>query len=131
MATPFRESLGAEMNEQTIDHKITLELLAPEHAEALFALTELNRAYLREWLPWLDFTTAVSDTAAFIETAVEQNSTNHGPQYAIFYDGKACGVCGFHKIDKLNRVGSIGYWLTESLMGKGIISAAVKQLLPI
>ena len=113
------------------DHKLTLELLQLEHADALFELTELNRAYLRQWLPWLDTTTAVSDTATFIETTIEQNKTGHGPQYAIFYDGNVCGVCGFHKIDKLNKVGSIGYWLAESFSGNGIISAGVKQLLEI
>ena len=45
-----------------IDDDLELQLLEERHAEELFALTDENRDYLREWLPWLDNTTCVSGT---------------------------------------------------------------------
>jgi hypothetical protein len=37
-----------------INNKIYLRRLKVEHSEKLFAITDNNRAYLRQWLPWLD-----------------------------------------------------------------------------
>ena len=58
-----------------VTDEIELQLLEPRHAEALFALTEANRQYLRQRLPWLDSTRSVADTAKFIASAVVSTST--------------------------------------------------------
>ena len=114
-----------------IDDNISLELLREDHAQELFELTDLNREYLREWLPWLDFTKSVSGTKKFIETTIEQYKNNQGPQFALKYNGVLCGVNGFHKIDTLHRSGGIGYWLSKSCIGKGIVTKSTKELLKV
>jgi len=111
--------------------KISIEPLSKEHTGEIFELTELNRGYLREWLPWLDSVKTVSDTAAFIHSMEQQAQAGGGPHFAIFCDGAICGVAGFHKIDSQNRVGSIGYWLGQAYVGNGIVTHAVKRLLAI
>ena len=35
-----------------VDEELELHLVEAQDAEALFALTRENRAYLRRWLPW-------------------------------------------------------------------------------
>lgn len=114
-----------------IDEDIKLELLSLKHREALFSLVDLNRQYLRKWLPWLDQNTSPEDTEKFLEIAMAQCQAGEGPQYAIFYRSSMCGVCGFHKIDKPNQIGSIGYWIGEQYSGKGIMTRSVRQLLSI
>ncbi len=49
-----------------IDEGRHLKWLEEGEAHTLFALTDANRAYLREWLPWLDGTKSPEDTRAFI-----------------------------------------------------------------
>ena len=103
---------------------IRFEKLHKDLAQELFELTDENRAYLREWLPWLDHTNCVADTLSFIE------STEKGhPTFAVILGQKICGVAGFHHIDYTNKHASIGYWLAEQYIGKGIITRAVKHLL--
>ncbi|WP_041366628.1 GNAT family N-acetyltransferase [Methylophaga frappieri] len=103
-----------------------MEKLKEDHASELYELTECNREYLREWLPWLDSIGSISDTMAFIE------STTNGPAtFALFYSGKICGVAGFHNINSQHKYGSIGYWIAQNRTGKGIATAAVKELLRI
>ena len=51
---------------------LEMRLLEESDAERLFALTDENRAYLRRWLPWLDDTTTVAHTQAFIRSSLEQ-----------------------------------------------------------
>lgn len=114
-----------------VEPNITLEKLALGHAQTLFNLTNANREYLREWLPWLDSIKSCSDTQKFIESTIEASSAGGAPNFAIIYEGAMCGVAGFHKINHQHKVGSIGYWLSEKYVGNGIMTASVKALLNI
>lgn len=111
-----------------IDEDTELRLLEEQHAEALFALTDENREYLREWLPWLDDVTALSDTQEFIMRSLEQFSNNDGFQAGIWFQGELAGVIGFHEIDWVNRKTSIGYWLGATFQGRGLVTQACRAL---
>jgi ribosomal-protein-serine acetyltransferase len=52
-----------------IDKDIALSLSIPQYAEKLFELTDRNRDFLQQWLPWLDRIKATSDTKDFIEAS--------------------------------------------------------------
>ncbi|WP_300522561.1 GNAT family N-acetyltransferase [Alcanivorax sp.] len=110
---------------------ITLEPLKPAHTLPLYLLTESNRDYLRQWLPWLDHVRSPDDTAAFIESSMATASSGGAPNFAIVHEGSLCGVAGFHGIDPVQGIGSIGYWLAESYTGKGIVTESVRLLLQI
>ena len=60
----------------TIEDKIKMELINESHAEELFALTDKNRKYLREWLPWVDATQTIEDTMKFIRSSQKQYKIN-------------------------------------------------------
>ncbi len=99
------------------------------HAGELFALTEENRGYLREWLPWVDKNTEVKDSRKFIEATRRQFGENNGLHLGIWHQGEIAGVVGQHGIDWNNRSTSIGYWLGEKYSGKGLITMACRVLL--
>ncbi|KXH86728.1 GNAT family N-acetyltransferase [Sporosarcina sp. HYO08] len=101
-----------------------LRLLEPRHAENLFLLTDQSRNYLREWLPWVDFTKEVSDSKAFIESTLKQFGNHNGFQAGIWYRGELAGVIGLHGINWANHSTSIGYWLGEEFQGKGLMTDA-------
>jgi ribosomal-protein-serine acetyltransferase len=63
-----------------------LRLLQITDAPELFELTDANRAYLRQWLPWLDTTNEVGDTKSFIESTLEQFENQDALVAAICYD---------------------------------------------
>lgn len=111
--------------------EIDIEELKPAHAQKLYDLTEFNREYLQEWLPWLDQIKSSSDTKKFIESTIKESSAGGAPNFAVLYQGAICGVAGFHEINKQNKIGSIGYWLAQNYTGNGIITEAVKELLKI
>jgi [ribosomal protein S5]-alanine N-acetyltransferase len=51
---------------------------------------------------------------------------------AIEVDGEAVGGIGVHLLeDVYHRSAELGYWLSEEYWGKGIVSDAVRTLLPI
>jgi len=112
-----------------IDDRSELELLNQSHAEELFELLDINREYLREWLPWLDNNRHFQNTIDFIKISQGQYENNETVQFVLVHRGELRGVVGFHKIDWLNRSTSIGYWLGESYQGKGLITKACSKVL--
>ena len=112
-----------------IDEKLYLRLLTVQDAEDLFQVTDANRAHLKEWLPFLDFTQKVEDSKSFIENSLAQFAANNGFQTGIYYENQLVGMIGLHKVDWTNRATSIGYWLAKDVNGKGIMTKATRAVL--
>ena len=107
---------------------LSLRPLQLTDAEALFALTDRNRPYLREWLPWLDKTQSSLDTLNFIKLIIDQDNKGHGPNFALVYEDCIVGSIGFHAFDTENKIASIGYWLSEDMQQRGIMTRACQAL---
>ena len=111
-----------------ITDEIELQLIEQRHAEALFALTDANRQYLRQWLPWVDATRSVADTAAFVTSSLQQFASNKGFHAGIWHRGLLCGMIGHHEMSPANRATSLGYWLAADRQGKGIVTACCRAV---
>ena len=107
---------------------VELRQLAREDAEELTRLIERNRAYLRVWLPWLDNSTSIIDTARFLGRAVEQAEDHNGLTLGIVCNAKLAGVIGQHYLDSFNRRTEIGYWIDAAYQGRGIVTRATARL---
>ena len=95
-------------------------------AQELINLIDKNRDYLRAWLPWLDQNNKVEDSENFIRFTQNQLDQNLGFICGIFYKGRLVGSCGYHMINRSNASVSLGYWLSEDMTGKGIITNCVE-----
>ena len=106
-----------------IDDDSRLELINQSYAEELFDLIEENREFLKQWLPWLDNNRYLQNTIDFISISQLQYERSETIQFVLFYKGKIAGIVGFHKIDWINRLTSIGYWIGEGFQGHGLVTA--------
>jgi len=111
-----------------VNDSVELRQLVRDDAEELTILIDLNRSYLREWLPWLDSSGSINDTARFIGRSVEQAEDENGLTLAIICSGRIAGVIGQHYVDSLNRRTEIGYWLDAAHQGRGIVTRATARL---
>lgn len=125
---PHSPYLGDAVFTYQLDDDTELSLFEVRHAPALFALTDANRASLRQWLPWLDATQSVEDTRAFILGALRQYGENRGFQAGIWYRGELAGCIGYHDIDWANRSVELGYWLGAAFQGHGLVTSACRAL---
>ena len=112
-----------------VNEKLKLKILRPEDAGALFELTDHNRDFLRQWLPWLDATKSEADSLNFIQGTMKQFGENQGVQMGIWESNQLAGIIGHHKISWVNKSTSLGYWLGKSFSGKGIMTSACKALI--
>jgi ribosomal-protein-serine acetyltransferase len=112
-----------------VDNDIHIELLVPAFAARLFNLTNNNRDHLKKWLAWLDLVKTFEDTQTFIDTAVHQHNNNQATTFAILNRGDLVGIAGFNHYDYQHQWGAIGYWLSASYTGKGLMTKVVQKLL--
>jgi ribosomal-protein-serine acetyltransferase len=108
---------------------IELRLVEERHAEAMFAVVDRNRAYLREWLPWVDATTGPASVVEFIRKTLHQFARNEGFAVGIWAAGQYFGGVGFHTINWVDRKVEIGYWLDREQQGKGLMSASCRAMI--
>ena len=108
---------------------LKLRLLKEEDAEELSLRVDQNREHLRRWLPWLDGAKDISDQLKFIQRCSEGAIAGTALHYALLSGGEIVGMVSFNNIEKLNRCGTMGYWLAEAQIGKGLMTAAVKALI--
>ncbi|MEL6672990.1 MAG: GNAT family protein [Bacteroidota bacterium] len=111
-----------------VDEEITLALREEHHAAETAALVERNRAYLREWLPWVDHCYEEEDFLKNIRLNRSQHAQKAGLNLGIWYRNILSGMIGFHHFDHTHRKTSLGYWLTEDLQGNGIVTRATRFL---
>ncbi len=112
-----------------IDNNTELRILEKQDGYELFLLTDKNRAYLREWLPWLDSTVKQEDTENFIQSCLEKFAGSKAFDAGIWYKGQLAGVIGLHEIDWQNEKAAMGYWLGEEFQGNGLITKACKEVI--
>ena len=111
-----------------IDPDLELHLLAERDAGDIFALVEQNRPYLRQWLPWVDYTRSIEDERAFIRSLQAQYLGDNGFACGIWYQKQLTGTIGYHPIDRIKSQVEIGYWLAAPFQGKGIMTKACRVM---
>lgn len=109
----------------TINENITLQEISLADVGDIFYTIDSQRAYLRKWLPFVDFTKEENDTLNFVQGVIDRGEKT----YIIRENDKFVGLIGFKDIDAINQKAEIGYWLSEHAQGKGIMIQSVKKLL--
>ncbi len=112
-----------------IDEDTELRIYEERHAQEVADLVDQNRTYLRTWLPWVDNSKTVEDSKAFIQSALKQFAHNEGFQAGIWYKDKLVGGIGYNPINWASRKVEIGYWLAESMQGKGLMTRICRTLI--
>ncbi len=114
--------------ELIVDNKIKLRQLIQEDAADIFAAINSQREYLGKWLPFVEQTKSVFDTQSFVDSIIDLPKDKMEYTFTIRIDGSLAGLIGFKSTDRANRKTEIGYWLSESFQGRGIITKSVKRL---
>lgn len=112
-----------------VDEDITLEILTNQDSTELFNIVEKNRAFLKEWIPWIDSKKTVEDFQSTIEKWGNKYISNTAINAGIFFKEKLVGMVAFPEIDWKGKKTSFGYWLSPDYEGKGIVVRSVKVLI--
>lgn len=108
-----------------VSDDIVLYPLSVDDIFKIFNTLDAEREYMREWLPFVDTTRGVEDTANFVNHVLETEDS----QFTICYKDQFVGLIGFKSTDEDNKKTEIGYWLSQYAQGKGIMVQSVFKLL--
>ncbi len=111
-----------------IDEDLSLKLIEYRDAQNIFNLINNSRAYLREWLPWLDSTTKLEAQVDYIKASLDGFSKRKSINTVILFQNQIVGIAGYNEINWSNKTVYIGYWLSEEFQGKRIMTRVAKAL---
>ncbi len=115
--------LPADLGEGAVLRRLTMADL-----EEIWALVELERPRLEPWMPWVDGARTIDDQRRWLEGVVDDQGTLDG--CGIFVDGRYVGGVGL-RWDPFGVRGEIGYWVSATQQGRGLVTRAVRALLEV
>lgn len=108
---------------------LSLEIFQKYHAPALLEFLNQNRAYVSEWLDWVNRVTSVEEAEKFIQRGLDRLAQDGLPWVAIFQDEQMAGGILFFPVEARPRSTEIGYWLGRNAAGRGLMTRAIPPLL--
>lgn len=112
-----------------IDQNIELKAISLDHANEIYNLVEENRAHLKLWLPFVENVHSVQFIENYIRGSIQRNLDGVEHAFTIFDRKKCVGRIGIYRIDRANKIGEFGYWLSKDYQGKGIITKSCQALI--
>lgn len=111
-----------------VSDKILLRELCLSDVHDIFQTIHSQRDYLGKWLPFVALTQSEEDTQKFVQSIVNATPSKKDLVFVILYHDVFAGLIGFRDTDQVNLKTEIGYWLSEDLQKKGIVTEAVKAV---
>lgn len=97
-------------------------------ATEIFQSIKENRKHLDRWFPWVKQTKKIEDSLKYLFEKEIKTKLGKENEYGIYLNNKHIGNISIFDIDKKNKSGEIGYWLSSKYIKKGYTSEAVKIL---
>ena len=116
-------SLPADLGDGALLRRLRMDDL-----DAIWALVEVERERLGEWMPWVESTLTIDDQQRWLASVVNDDATLDG--CGIFVDGRYVGGAGM-RWDPYGVRGEIGYWISSSEEGRGLVTRAARALLDV
>lgn len=107
-----------------------LSLLETRHAEELFAMMQADWEYFRAWMPNLvQNHNSAAASAGFIQGALNRFAAGTEIAAGIRKDGKLVGFISLKSISLQHRTANIGYFLSATAQGGGLVTKACRVML--
>lgn len=112
-----------------INEKLYLQLLEPEHSAELYALMRKNAENYITWFPWIANMQSEEFISNYIKDSKQRTVEGNEYAFALFLETKMIGRLGIYRINPVNKIGEIGYWIDQDYEGKGYIKQACERIL--
>lgn len=113
--------------EFVVDQDILLKEVSKDEIVPIFSTINNERSYLGKWLPFVENTKEISDTALVVSEMTR--NADKSLTCGIYFQKKFAGMIGLKDFDFINRKTEIGYWLSEQYQGKGIVTRSCAALI--
>jgi len=117
--------MGKEL-QITISNDVKLTPLLICNANEILKLVNSNRANLARFLYWVKDVSDIASAQKYISDRI--SSGEHGARwFKVHFKGDFCGVFAVKSICTDSAVAELGYWLSQSTQGNGVISQIISK----
>ena len=102
----------------------TLKLLSLGDAPALLKVINTSRQRLHRYLHWVDRVTDLPSTQDYIKQRITSNQCN-AQWFTICVNNELHGVFGIKYVNTDINIAELGYWHSDSMVGRGIITSII------
>lgn len=90
-----------------------------------------NAAHLRAWLNWPESDYGLPHAERFIQQQLDQVCMTDGISLGLWEGAQLIGAVTMNHVDLENRSTYLGYWLSTSAAGRGLMTSAVRVVVGI
>jgi ribosomal-protein-serine acetyltransferase len=108
---------------------IQLRQYQSDDVDAVYQAVLESKAQLSPWMPWCHPGYGRQDAEIWVKGRPSAWDRNEAWSFVVVDSrNQLLGTCGIHRIDLLNRVGELGYWVRSCVTCRGIATEAARQL---
>ena len=115
--------------ELIVSKDLILFFPALEKADEIFHVIDSERKHLSQFLGWVETTKSSQEIEENLKKRMVGAYKGDTLEFYLKFHDRIIGAVGFVEIDKKNRKGEIGYWISQKYTGNGFIIQSVKRLL--
>ena len=116
--------------ELVVDSDITLRPMFTIDPQVIHSLIHANLDHLGKFLVWARADYNLDAAHEFSnQKRYRWNDPNHEQAFAIVFEGELAGTIGIKGFNSLTAAIEVGYWLSEHLQGKGIMTRSAAALI--
>jgi ribosomal-protein-serine acetyltransferase len=105
-----------------------IRIYRPGDAEALWEAARESVSEVGRWLRWCHAEYSLAEAVEWTRSRAGLAAEGREYTFAIVgADGRFLGGCGINQINRLHRLGNLGYWVRTSATGRGVAAEAIKQ----
>ncbi len=112
-----------------VSETLTIRTFEDIDDKPFFKIILQERAYLRQWVAWVDNLQTHTDVLNFILQGRQQIIDQKGLPMLILEDGIIVGGISMHSWNHDLKIAKIGYWLCDTAQGRGIMTKVAKAFL--
>jgi len=107
---------------------IQLRQFAEADVSALYQLVLANLGHLKPWMGWATDSTGEQDIREFVQSTAQGISSGDSNEFGVWCDDVMVGAAGIHTRNREDNAAQIGYWLTATHWGRGVITRCAAVL---
>lgn len=111
-----------------LDDELALRLIERHHAHQHFERIDAEREHLGRWLSWTREPTAESVTER-VHRSLQRFAAGDGWRAELCWRSEPIGSIWLHGLDGPGGSTEVGYWISATHQGKGLITRSLRALL--
>ncbi|MGW6141144.1 GNAT family N-acetyltransferase [Streptomyces sp. NPDC055144] len=111
------------------DDRVELRPLEPWNAAEFLAHMDRGREHIGRFVELPDHVTDLASATVFLQRYADKTATDSGRLYGIWADGTLVGGVMFRLFDTAAGNCEAGCWLEATMVGRGIVTRAIRVLL--